>query len=122
MRFSRSGGLVIRAAEPCVRRVIADDSLMDFFEVSLRQLHPVVRLILAALLRSHGGQAVNTLVARAMKQSLVVEWEIQQGMHVTGSQTPHAFLQKLRRYRTGAISSRVTQDIRCWESTTGSQG
>ena len=113
MGFSLGGGLVIRAAaaEPRVRRVIANDILTDFFEVSLRQLHPVVRLILAALLRGHGGQAVNTLVARAMKQSLVVQWGVQQGMHVTGSQTPYAFLQKLRRYRTGAISSRVTQDI-----------
>jgi len=113
MGFSLGGGLVIRAAaaEPRVRRVIANDILTDFFEVSLRQLHPVVRLILAALLRGHGGQAVNTLVARAMKQSLVVQWRVQQGMHVTGSQTPYAFLQKLRRYRTGAISSRATQDI-----------
>jgi len=113
MGFSLGGGLVIRAAayEPRVRRVIADDILTDFFEVSLRQLHPAVRLLLAALLRMHAIQAVNTLVARAMKQSLVVEWGIQQGMHVTGSQTPYAFLQKIRQYRTDSVSSRVTQDV-----------
>ena len=54
---------------------------------------------------------VNALLKQAMKKSLVAEWGIKQGMHVTGSQTPYEFLQKIRACRTAPISSRVLQDV-----------
>lgn len=111
--FSLGGELVIRAAayEPRVRRVIADDVLTDFSEVVLRQVSPVVRLMLTALLKVNAARAVNTLVRRATKRSLVIEWGVQQGMHVTGSRSPYEFLQKVRWLRTTAVSARVTQDV-----------
>jgi len=111
--FSLGGELVIRAAayEPRVRRVIADDVLTDFSEAVLRQVSPVVRVMLTALLKVNAARAVNTLVRRAMKRSLVIEWGVQQGMHVTGSRSPYEFLQKVRSLRTTAVSARVTQDV-----------
>ena len=111
--FSLGGELVIRAAafEPRVRRVIADDVLTDFSEVVLRQVRPVVRFMLTALLKVNAARAVNTLVRRATKRSLVIEWGVQQGMHVTGSRSPYEFLQKVRWLRTTAVSARVTQDV-----------
>ncbi len=111
--FSLGGELVIRAAayEPRVRRIIADDVLTDFSEVVLRQVSPVVRVMLAALLKLNAALAVNSLVRRAMKRSLVIEWGVQQGMHVTGCRSPYEFLQKVRWLRTTAVSARVTQDV-----------
>lgn len=111
--FSLGGELVIRAAayEQRVRRVIADDVLTDFSEVVQRQVSPVVRVMLTALLRINAARAVNTLVRRAMKRSLVIEWGVQQGMQVTGSRSPYEFLQKVRWLKTTVVSARVTQDV-----------
>ena len=111
--FSLGGELVIRAAayEPRVRRVIADDILTDFSEVVLRQVSPAARLMLTALLKVNAARAVNTLVRRATQRSLVIEWGLQQGMHVTGSRSPHELLQKVRWLSTTAVSARVTQDV-----------
>lgn len=111
--FSLGGELVIRAAafEPRVRRVIADDVLTDFSEVLLRQLSPAIRLVLTALIKFNAAPVVNTLVRRSMQRSLVIEWGIQQGMHVTGSRSPFDFLQKVRWLTTAAVSARVTQDV-----------
>lgn len=111
--FSLGGELVIRAAayEPRVRRVIADDVLTDFSEVLLRQVSLAVRVMLTALLKVNAARAVNTLVRRAMKRSLVIEWGVQQGMHVSGSRSPCEFLRKVRSFRTTAVSARVTQDV-----------
>jgi alpha-beta hydrolase superfamily lysophospholipase len=113
MGISLGGGLVMRAAafEPRVRRVIADDILTDFLEVVLRQARPVQRVLLQALLVVGAARQVNTLLGKAMKKSLVMEWGIKQGMHVTGSQTPYEFLQKIRKYRTAPFSSQVSQDV-----------
>lgn len=46
-----------------------------------------------------------------MQRSLVMEWGIQQGMHVTGTRSPFEFLQKVRWLTTAAVSARVTQDV-----------
>lgn len=111
--FSLGGELVIRAAayEPRVLRIIADDILTDFSEVVLRQASPAVRLMLTALLRVNAARAVNTLVRRRARRSMLIEWGIQQGMYVTGSRSPYEFLQKVRSLKTAAVSPRVTQDV-----------
>lgn len=111
--FSLGGELVIRAAayEPRVHRVIADDVLTDFSEVVLRQAGPAVRLMLGALVRVRAARAVNLLVKRNARRSLVIEWGIQQGMHVTGSRSAFEFLQKVRCLKTAEVSPRVTQDV-----------
>ncbi len=111
--FSLGGELVVRAAafEPRVRRVIADDVLTDFSEVVLRQVGPVVRFILTLLVSAKAAPVVNTLVRRMMRRSLVVEWGIQQGMHVMGSRSPFELLQKIRQLTTTSVSARVYQDV-----------
>jgi len=111
--FSLGGELVIRAAayEPRIRRIIADDILTDFSEVVLRQVNPAVRLLLMALFKVKAAWAVNMLVRRATQQSLLIQWGMQQGMHVTGSRSPYEFLQKVQWLRTTAVSARVTQDV-----------
>jgi len=111
--FSLGGELVIRAAayEPRVRRIIADDVLTNFSEVVFQQASPIVRLMLTALSKLNAARAVNTLVRHAMQRSLVIEWGVQQGMHITGSQSPYQFLQKVRWLKTAPVSARVTQDV-----------
>lgn len=113
MGFSLGGGLAIRAAafEPRVRRVIAYDILTDFLEVNLRPFPSAVREQVIAWLESGNADATNAFIAQAMQTSLLAEWGIQQGLHVTGSQTPYELLQIYRQYQTGVISPMVTQDV-----------
>ena len=110
--LSLGGGLVVRTAayETRVRRIIADDVLTNFSEVVLRQVNGLTRLLLKSLVTIRAARAINTLMKRAAKRSPVIEWGLQQGLHVTGSRTPYEFLLKIRSYSTAAVSPRVTQD------------
>ena len=110
--ISLGGGLAVRAAafEPRVRRLICDDILFDFLDVSLQQLPPVPRAALTALLRAGADRAVNTLVHRALRRSPVLDWGLHQGMHVFGVDTPSDFLTTAARFRTAECSPRVTAD------------
>ncbi len=113
MGYSLGGCLAIRAAaqEPRIRRVVCDDILTDFSEVTLNQLKPAARAMLAALLALHAKDAVNRLAARAMRSSPVAEWGLRQGMHTTGAETAYDFLRETALYETASVSSRVTQDV-----------
>jgi pimeloyl-ACP methyl ester carboxylesterase len=111
--YSLGGCLAIRAAalEPRVRRVVADDILTDMFDVSLRQLPRRVRSALSGMLRMDAVPFVNALVTRAMQHSLVLEWGVRQGMHVTGTSTPYELLKQLQLYRTDDVSPLLQQDV-----------
>jgi pimeloyl-ACP methyl ester carboxylesterase len=113
MGYSLGGCLAIRAAayESRVHRVIADDILTDFFEVTMRQVSAAVRVELSLLLKTGAAGVVNILLERAMKQSLGVQWGLQQGMHVTGTKTPYEFLKQTQLYRTEDVSPLVEQDV-----------
>jgi len=111
--YSLGGCLALRAAarEPRVRRVVADDIFTDLVDVSLRQVPPIARATLSGLLTIDASRLVNGLVERAMKTSLVIEWGLRQGMHVTGTSTPYQYFREARRYRTDDISPLVKQDV-----------
>ena len=111
--YSLGGCLALRAAarEPRVRRVVADDIFTDLVDVSLRQVPPMVRATLAGLLTLGAARLVNDFVERAMRRSLVIEWGVRQGMHVTGTSTPYHYFREAKRYRTEDISPLVEQDV-----------
>jgi len=111
--YSMGGCLVVRAAAqlPRVRRVICDDIFLDFFAVAFHQLAPPTRLVLKLLVAAQAAPIVNAFVHRAMKRSLVVEWGVRHGMHITGTPSPMGFLAQTMRYETGSVSSKLTQDV-----------
>jgi pimeloyl-ACP methyl ester carboxylesterase len=110
---SLGGGLAVRAAafEPRVRRLICDDILFDFLDVSLRQVAPPVRAALTTLLRAGADSAVDALVRRAMRRSPVLDWGLHQGMHVFGVDSPAAFLRTAARFTTATCSPQVSADV-----------
>jgi pimeloyl-ACP methyl ester carboxylesterase len=113
MGFSLGGGLVIRASacEPRVRRVIAYDILTDVLEVILRSFPAAAREQVRVWLESGNADALNASIAQVMTQSLLAEWGIQEGLHVTGCQKPYDLLRVYRQYQTTTISANVTQDV-----------
>jgi pimeloyl-ACP methyl ester carboxylesterase len=111
--LSMGGYFVIRGAafEPRVQRAIAYDIFFDSFECNLRQMPSSLRRGLIALLRLKLDFLVNALARRAARRSPVIGWGLHQGMHVTGTSTPVAYLRAIQRYTTADISTRVTQDV-----------
>ena len=111
--ISLGGCLAVRAAakEPRVSRVVCDDILADFFAVCTSQVSAVQRHALRALVRARAAVLVNAMVGAVMRRSLVVEWGIKQGMHVTGASSPYAFLREAMRYETTSLSGELTQDV-----------
>ena len=111
--LSMGGYFAIRAAafEPRVQRAVAYDVFFDAFDCNLRLMPAVARLLLPILLRLKLDVLVDALARRAAKRSLIIEWGLNQAMHVTGTSTPAAYLHAIQRYTAAEISSRVTQDV-----------
>ena len=111
--LSMGGYFAIRAAafEPRVQRAVAYDVFFDAFDCNLRLMPAPIRLLLPVLLRLKLGGLVNALARRAAKRSLIIEWGLNQAMHVTGTPTPAAYLDAIQRYTAAEISSRLTRDV-----------
>jgi pimeloyl-ACP methyl ester carboxylesterase len=111
--ISLGGCLAVRAAakEPRVTRVVCDDILVDFYAVCMGQVSAIRRHALRALLTARVAVVVNAMVGAVMRRSLVVEWGIKQGIHVTGASSPYGFLRETMRYETTSLSGELTQDV-----------
>lgn len=88
--LSLGGCLVIRAAafDLHVRRVIADDICFDFHNALLHTSPLILQTVLKFLLTIRATRIINSLLYRLMKNDLLMEWGIKQGMHVMGTE-PH---------------------------------
>jgi alpha-beta hydrolase superfamily lysophospholipase len=111
--MSLGGCLAVRAAarEPRVTKVVCDDVLADFEAAILQQVPGPKRLVLRGLLAARASSLVNRMMAMAMRESLVIEWGIKQGMLVTGTPSPYDFLREAMRYETASLSGLLTQDV-----------
>ena len=111
--LSLGGCLVMRAAafEPRVNRVIAYDVLTSFQGVNLGQTRPGIRGILQTLLWLRAAMIVNWLVGSVARTNPVVEWGLQQGMHVTGANSNFEYLQAVTQFETADVSASISQDV-----------
>lgn len=117
--MSLGGHLALRAAayEKRVKRVIAYDILPDFFKVIMRQIIPVIHKTNPSIKDAedfliHGEiEKVNAILNELMQKSLMLEWGLKQGMHVTGSNSPYEFIHKIISYNTANFSHLITQDV-----------
>lgn len=111
--LSLGGCLTLRAAaaEPRVERVVAYDVLTNLFDVNLRQTNKLLRALLKVLLRLRAARIMNGMVARVARESPVVQWGLQQGMHVTGTSSAFEFLQKAKQFQTADVSASIKQDV-----------
>ena len=115
LAISLGGCLGIRACahEPRVRRLITDDIFANAYECILNyvQLDPGVRAQLTQLVDAGDADGVNSLLEDRMKNSLVLEWTVKQGMLVMGQSTPYEFIRQIQLYQTAEISDLLKQDV-----------
>ena len=111
--MSLGGCLVMRAAalEPRIERVVAFDIFTNGLDVTLRQTPALLRGLLKVLLRLRAASMVNWMLARVATKSPVVQWGLQEGMRVTGTQSAFRFLQAFRKFETADVSASITQDV-----------
>ena len=113
---SLGGYLVMRAAayDKRIKRVVADDICVDFFETLLRQFPAKSRKLVTFLVKHENrlhAAIINSIIRKLSKKSLMLEWGVAQGMHVMGTQTPYDFLRKCTSFNTREVSPLVTQDV-----------
>jgi pimeloyl-ACP methyl ester carboxylesterase len=111
--LSLGGCLGMRAAafEPRIDCVVAYDVFTNGLDVVLRQTSALQRRVLKALLRLRAATLVNWMLAGAARKSPVVQWGVQQGMHVTGTTSAFGFLEAMSRFQTADVSASIRQDV-----------
>jgi pimeloyl-ACP methyl ester carboxylesterase len=112
--ISLGGYLASRAAafEPRIARVVAFDVMYDFFECVTSHGNSMIRGSAHALLSTAPTSALlNVVVRRLMESDATVRWGIEQGMHVTGTASPAAFLRELKKYSLADVAHRIQQDF-----------
>ena len=110
--ISLGGYLAMRAAafEPRIKRVVAFDVMLDFFQCVTSRRGVIAEFAINALVRLRLGTPLNMMARGLMKWDHYSRWGIQQGMHVTGAASPSEYFFKLRAYNSHEVSQRVTQD------------
>jgi pimeloyl-ACP methyl ester carboxylesterase len=111
--YSLGGCLAIRAAafEPRVNRVVCDDIVTDFQEFPYRTLAPVVRSVVSTLVKLDASFILNPIISGKMKQDLMIEWGVKQGMHTLGASSPSDFFKKTGAFETCSVSHLIIQDV-----------
>ncbi|GAB19266.1 hypothetical protein GOEFS_077_00580, partial [Gordonia effusa NBRC 100432] len=107
------GGLVVRAAayEERVKRVVCYGIMADILDVQLHAIPEAMRAELLQYLTDGAVAELNDFVSRATSSSLLLQWALTQGRHVTGKQTPFEIFNAYRAYETASVSPLVTQDV-----------
>jgi pimeloyl-ACP methyl ester carboxylesterase len=110
--ISLGGYLAVRAAafEPRIRRVVAFDVMLDFFQCVTSRRGMMAEFAISALVRLKLGTLLNAMARSLMKWDLYSRWGIQQGMHVMGAASPSEYFFKLKAYHGREVSQRITQD------------
>jgi pimeloyl-ACP methyl ester carboxylesterase len=111
--ISLGGYLAIRAAanEPRIKRVVAFDVMLDFFQCVTSRRGRLVENALSALVHLGLSAPIDMMSRRLMKRDLYSKWGIEQGMHVTGATSPAEYFLKLKAYHNRETSRQVTQDV-----------
>lgn len=111
--ISLGGYLALRAAafEPRVKRVVAFDVMLDFFQCVTSRRGRVAEALLTVLVAGRLHALLNLMTGLMMRRDLYSKWGIEQGMHVMGCATPAQFFAAMRRYNTRDIAHLLTQDV-----------
>jgi pimeloyl-ACP methyl ester carboxylesterase len=110
--ISLGGYLCIRAAafEPRVKRVVAYDVMLDFFQCVTSRRGKLVENALNTLVHLGLSAPIDMMAYRMMQRDLYSKWGIEQGMHVTGTKSPSEYFFNLKAYHNREVSRLVTQD------------
>jgi len=111
--ISLGGCLVMRAAafEPRVRRVIAWDIMTDFYRCMTSTLPPSLRRLADDATSAEAKGRLDLAVREAATRSPVLDWAVNQALHVLGCKSPNEVFARARDFHTRDVSERIRQDV-----------
>jgi pimeloyl-ACP methyl ester carboxylesterase len=91
--ISWGGFFAMRCAafEPRITAAVAYDVMDDGFEVMTGVFPPPLKMIFRLLFAVKSARAVNFLIGKIRKRSIIADWAVSQGMYITGTDSPYEF-------------------------------
>lgn len=111
--ISWGGYFALRSAayEKRISAVAAYDVMDDGLEVMTNVFPaPICRIIRLAYYKKWK-RLLNGLVGKIVKKSVLADWAVNQGMHITGTKTPFEFYQNLSYHNLLGSTDFITQDV-----------
>lgn len=110
--ISWGGYFAMRAAafEPRISAVAVYDVADDSLEIMTNIFPPILRWLVRSAFRRQDEKRVNALVGFARGRSILADWALTQGQHITHTQTPFAFYQQIQKHNLRGVSDKITQN------------
>jgi hypothetical protein len=99
------------ASEPRVRRVIAWDTLTDFYTCMTRTLPPALRKLADEAVNADAQSKFELALHDAAANSPFLDWGLKQGQHVFGSKNASGVFVRARDFHTRDVPRRIRQDV-----------
>jgi pimeloyl-ACP methyl ester carboxylesterase len=111
--ISWGGFFAMRCAafEPRITAAVAYEVMDDGFEVMTGVFPPPLNSIFRLLYAVKGLRAINFLIGKIRKRSIIADWAVSQGMYITGTNSPYEFYSSLREHNLKDILGQITQDV-----------
>jgi pimeloyl-ACP methyl ester carboxylesterase len=110
---SLGGYLALRAAafDARIKRVVAFNVMYDFYDCFRGNMPRLASGIIDAALALRMDFLVNILLHFKMEGDMLTKWFFRQGMMVTDTGSPAAFLREIKKYTLRECSAAITQDV-----------
>lgn len=111
--ISWGGYFALRSAafEKRITAAAAYDVMDDGLEVMTHVFPKPVEKILRAAFRRGNYRLIDRITGMIRKKSVLADWALSQGMHITGTSSAGAFYENISRHTLSGITDRLTQDI-----------
>lgn len=111
--ISWGGYFALRSAafEKRIKAVAAYDAMDDGFEVMTHIFPSALGKIICAAYACKAAGALNGLIRRLQRKSVLADWAISQGMYITGTATPYAFYADIAQHTLNGLTAQITQDV-----------
>lgn len=87
------------------------DVMDNGFDVMTNIFPAPICQIIRFFYKQHWEKLFDRLINKIRKKSLLADWAVSQGMHITGTKTPYEFYQNLSRHNLAETTGLLTQDI-----------
>ena len=111
--ISWGGYFALRSAayDKRITAVVAYDVMDNGLEVMTNIFPEPIRSAIRLSHKYHWQGVLNKLVNIIRKKSILADWAISQGLHITGTKTPYEFFQSLSFHNLASVTELLTQDI-----------
>ena len=111
--ISWGGYFALRSAayDKRITAAAAYDVMDNGLEVMTNIFPEPIRSMIRFSYKYHWQGVLNRLVNIIRKKSILADWAVSQGLHITGTKMPYEFFQSLASHNLAAVTELLTQDI-----------